>query len=69
MTPVRSSNIEAVGYDQPTRVLTVRFKSGQAHAYDGVSPEHHAALMRAESVGKHFHAHIRSAFASRRVVP
>lgn len=69
MTPVKSSNLSAVGYDPATRALTVQFKSGASHHYADVSPEAHAALMAAESVGKHFHAHIRSAHKSTVALP
>lgn len=64
MTPVTSSNIAAIGYDPATKALTVQFKSGAQHRYADVSPDAHAALMAAESKGKHFHAHIRSAHQS-----
>ena len=64
MLPVKSSNIDSVGYDQKTMALTVKFKSGSTHQYDDVSPEKHAELMKAESVGSHFHKHIRNAHKS-----
>ncbi len=64
MVPVKSSNIKAVGYDADTRMLTVEFGSGAQHTYADVPPETHQALMDAESVGKFFHANIRSAFKS-----
>ena len=67
MTPVESSNIASVGYDEQTKVLHIQFKSGATHAYSDVSPEKHKALMAAESKGKHFIAHIRNSHKSNRV--
>lgn len=64
LTPVKSSNIKAVGYDPQSRALTVEFHSGAQHRYDDVPPEHHQGLIEADSVGKYFHANVRSAFKS-----
>lgn len=61
-TAVQSSNITSVGYDPATRELEVHFKSGGRYRYAGVDARTHAALMGAESVGAHFHKHIKSAF-------
>lgn len=58
MAPVKSSNIEAIGYDPASRELHVKFKSG-GYVYADVAPDKHAALMKAESKGKHVHEHIR----------
>ncbi len=67
MTPVKSSNIEAIHHDPVTNALTVRFRSGATHRYDDVSAEKHAALMAADSIGGHFHKHIRNAHKSSKV--
>ena len=61
---VQSSSIKAIGYDPATRKLQVEFHDngeipGKVAEYDGVDPEKHAALLSAESVGGHFHWHIR----------
>lgn len=55
MTPVKSSNIESVGYDADGSRLHVRFKSGAEYAYHGIEPAQHAELMAADSVGSHLH--------------
>lgn len=57
--PVKSSNIESVGYDPDTRVMEVAFKSSGKYRYTDVSPEKHAAFVGADSAGKYFHQHIR----------
>lgn len=56
---VKSSNIKSVGYDAETKTLEVEFSSG-VYAYRGVTPEQHRTLMSAESIGGHFHKHIKS---------
>lgn len=58
MTPVTSSNVKAVGYDPAGRTMRVQFNSG-TYDYADVPPEKHAALMEAESVGKHLNANFR----------
>jgi hypothetical protein len=60
MTPVKSSNIEAVDYDEQARKLTVRFKGGKTWTYADVPKPTYDTLMAAQSIGKYFHAHIRS---------
>lgn len=67
MAPVSSGAIEAIGYDPAAQSLTVKFKSGGTHRYDGVTPDKHAALMAAPSKGAHFHAHIRGGHVATKV--
>lgn len=66
MTPVKSSNIAAIGHDPKTNELHVKFKTGATHIYSGVSAEKHAALLAAESIGSHFHHNIRNQHESRK---
>lgn len=58
---VQSSAIEAVKYEDVSHELFVQFKSGHLYKYADVSHKEFQALMSADSLGKHFHAHIRSA--------
>lgn len=51
MRQVRSSNVEAVGYDADGRQLKVQFKGGSEYLYSDVPPEVFAALLDAQSVG------------------
>lgn len=74
LTPVKSSNIAAVGYDADAQHLTVQFKDGVKHRYENVPPEKHAAMMghgvpfgRDHSVGKYFHANIKGAHKSKKL--
>lgn len=52
LTPVKSSQVTAIGYSVPTKALTVQFKSGGTYRYSNVSAKQHASVMEAESVGK-----------------
>lgn len=61
-TPVKSSNIRSVGYDAAAKRLAVEFSSGTVYHYEDVPPEAHAALMSADSIGKHFGTAIRGKF-------
>ncbi len=65
--PVTSSNIAAIGHNPATNELHVQFKTGATHIYSGVTAEQHEAMRDAESVGKHFHAHIKNKHESRKV--
>ncbi len=62
LSPLKSSNIEAAGYDPATRTLTVKFKNGGTYHYEGCSQDHYDGLCSAESAGKYLHKTIRSAF-------
>jgi frataxin-like iron-binding protein CyaY len=55
MSPVKSSNIESVGYDAEGSRLHVKFKNGGEYIYHGIEPAQHAELMAADSAGSHLH--------------
>ena len=64
MRKVESSNIDAIGWT-PEHGLKVQFKDkagnpGNVYHYADVPESVHAALMAADSHGKHFLAHIRN---------
>lgn len=65
LTPVTSSNIKAIGHDATKDELHVDFGNG-VYVYAGVPASAHAALIGAESVGKHFHQHIKGKFDHRK---
>lgn len=64
-TPVQSSNIAEIGYDEQTETLDVLFHNGRVYRYVQVSKPEYDALMGAESIGKHFQAFIRPKQAAR----
>lgn len=59
MISVESSQIEAVGHDEASSALLVRFKNHSVYQYQNVGKELFQALLAAESVGKFFHAEIK----------
>jgi hypothetical protein len=64
MDSVESSQIEAVGYDESTQTLAIRFKGkgeapGSLYHYNNLTAEDFAAFKSAESIGSHFYKHIK----------
>lgn len=57
---VVSSALRSVGYDDGT--LDVEFVSGAVYRYFNVPEQVHKQLMRADSHGEFFNAHIRDRF-------
>lgn len=54
-----SSNIVEVGHDPDAHVLEIKFKDGGIYRYAGVDADKHAAMLKADSVGKFFHANVK----------
>jgi hypothetical protein len=65
LVPVRSSNVQAVGYDPASRVMHVQFKGGGTYAHRGVTPAEHAAFMAAPSLGSHYSAKFKGRHAAK----
>ncbi len=66
-TPLDSSHLSSVGYDRDARVLTVEFKDGSVHEYEGVPAEDYESLLLAKSHGGHFRNTIKGRYRSRRI--
>jgi len=66
---VKSSTMQAVGYDKENRILGVRFHNGRTYHYFEVHPVIHQELMIAESIGKYFQANVRNIFETKPVTP
>lgn len=60
--PVASSNIDAVMYDEDSRTLSVRFRSGSVYSYADVDPQVADELVKAESPGRFFNQNIKGAY-------
>lgn len=61
---VDSSNIDSIGFDPgPPEIMEIQFKGGGTYQYRsavaGVVQEHFTEIMKAESKGRHFTAHVR----------
>lgn len=63
LSPVKSSQIHAIGHDPATSIMHIQFKGaagpGSTYAYENVSLEQFAAFKGAESIGHHFGAHFK----------
>lgn len=62
-TPVRSSNVSSIGYDQKSEVLEVEFHNGSIYHYFGVPDYLFSELMSASSHGKYLNAYIKAEYA------
>lgn len=62
-----SSMMASAGYDAPTRVLEIEFRSGAVYHYVDVPPDLYGALLAALSHGRFFHSRIRDAFRCHRL--
>lgn len=61
MTPVSSSNIASIGYENGT--LYIRFHRGGLYSYSDVPKSVYNGLMSASSHGKYFHASIKNVYS------
>jgi hypothetical protein len=67
LKPVKSSQIEAIGYDKETNTLAIKFKSGGVYHYSNVTQKHYDDLAgkgkkasESHSIGSHFYKHIKA---------
>lgn len=66
-TPVRSSNIQSIGYDDDSRVLEVEFNSGGIYQYSHVNKEVYLRLMKVSSKGTFFAENIKDNYDTKKV--
>ena len=66
-TEVESKTINAVAYDDPERMLYVRFKGGSEYVYQGVPELIVRHLMSSESKGTFFAKNIKDCFPSKKL--
>ena len=62
LSPVKSSQIESIGYDLASKTLAVKFNSGGIYHYAGVNAAEFESLQKAKSIGSHFGSKIRNVF-------
>ncbi len=65
MIAVDSTNIEAVGYDEPAQDLYVQFEGGRIYIYSGVSTYTYEDLLSAPSKGSYFNREIKPNYEAR----
>lgn len=71
-TPVSSSNIDSIGYNEDTHTLEVQFKgrkgaTGSVYQYSNVPLEVWHSFLRAPSKGGYFASSVKGAFAATKV--
>ena len=66
-TPVVSSNIASVGYDDTTATLEVEFRDGSVYQYFDVPAHEKEALINAGTVGGYLNAHVKGVYRYARV--
>lgn len=62
MNPVNSSTIEAIGYDEASGKLRVKFKSGALYEYLDVPHYVYQAVMEADSIGKALNSEVKGIY-------
>ena len=67
MKSVVSSNVAAVGYDEPSRALYVEFRNGALYRCDGDSEEVIQAFLAAPSKGRFVWQRVRDRYSYRRI--
>lgn len=55
----RSDMISECAYDEEAKEMHITFAKGGTYKYSDVPKEKFDALINAESMGKHFHTHIK----------
>ena len=60
MTPVKSSNIAELGWNDG--VMHVKFSNGGLFSYAGITNQMYNELLNAKSIGSHFGKYIRPKF-------
>lgn len=60
-TSVSSSTVQAVGYDDASNTLGVRFLNGSEYHYFGAPREVYEGLLSASSVGSYFDQYVKKA--------
>lgn len=67
MIPVQSSQIAAIGFDEPTLTLAITFVKGGVYHYLGVSRNQFEALRDASSIGSAFYRMIKGRYEYQRI--
>ena len=68
MVPVDSSNVAALGYDEPNQELLVRFTNGALYRYfPGVPRSTYESLLSADNVGRALNSLVKSSYSYSRI--
>lgn len=64
---VSSSNVEAIGYDEPSETLRIWYLNGSVYDYNGVGALEFQGLQNAPSVGSYLHRNIKGQYSYEKV--
>jgi hypothetical protein len=67
MIGVSSSNVGAIGYDEDSQTLYVKFLNNSLYIYKGVPIVEFEGLKNAPSVGSYLHRNIKNLFSYERI--
>lgn len=67
MTPVSSSNIDSIGYDDQNQEVYVRFLNGSLYVYKGVPAHEYQNLMEASSHGSYLNRNFKNVHPYERI--
>lgn len=67
LSPVTSSNLAALGYDDDKHILAIEFQSGGIYHYAGVSADTALDLLHAESIGRFYQQHIKGKYQGQKM--
>ncbi len=67
MTPVSSSNVSEIGYNEENQEVYVRFLNGSIYVYKGVPQFEFDGLLNAPSVGSYLHRNYKNVYPYERV--
>lgn len=67
MTPVSSSNIGSIGYDEQNQEVYVRFLNGSLYIYRGVPINEYQNLLEASSHGSYLSTNFKNVYPYERI--
>jgi hypothetical protein len=67
MTPVSSSDVAELGYDEPNQVVYVRFLDDGLYIYKGVPQYEYERLLYASSIGSYLYRNIKNVYPYERI--
>lgn len=65
--PENSTSISEIHYDSETKDMHITFCSGGKHCFKDVERSDFDGFKTADSVGSHFHLHVRRKYSSEKV--
>ena len=67
MITVSSSNIESIGYDEPSQQVYIRFLNGSLYIYKGVPISEFENLRDSPSLGSYLHRSYKNVYPYERI--